>query len=131
MHRGEAEGWGGSRNDGQGGGNSRSRKKDDPREYQTPEADPVTSTEPEHTRGQARGQFFCEYLLGINCIRQCGIFWFKLWSPKGLTVCRGGRQITHLHNLIIKTSSVVSVVSFCSRENYLQLFKFILIIKNY
>ena len=74
---------------------------------------------PSKPGGRTRGQFFCEYLLAINCIRQCGIFWFKLWSPKGLTVCRGGWHITHLHNLIIKTSSVVSVVSFCSRENYL------------
>ena len=29
MHRGEAEGWGGGRNDSQGGGNSRSRKNGD------------------------------------------------------------------------------------------------------
>ena len=55
MHRGEVEGWEGSRNDSQGGGNSGSRKKDDPRGYQTQEADPVTSMEPEQTRGQDQG----------------------------------------------------------------------------
>lgn len=87
MHRGEAEGWGGSRNDGQGGGNSRSRKKDDPREYQTQEADPVTSTEPKSTPGGRPGSSSSVSICWVSIVSGNVVFsGFKLWSQRAYSL---------------------------------------------
>lgn len=83
MRRGAVEGWGGSRNDCRGGCNSRAGR------MMTPEntglrKQALGQQEAQHTRGRPRGQCFCEHFLGVSGTRQCGLFWFKLWSPRGL-----------------------------------------------
>ena len=69
-----------SRNDSPGGHSSRSRKNDKTLEN-------IRFRKETHVslpQGRTRELSFCEHLPGISFIRQCGIFWFQLWSPRTL-----------------------------------------------
>ena len=83
MHRGAVEGRGGSRSDCRGGCNSRAGRMMTLGNTGLRKQALGQQGAPAH-RGRPRGQCFCERFLGVSGARQCGIFWFKLWSPRGL-----------------------------------------------